>query len=94
MFPSSRFPGEIPFAFYDFSRRYGQENFRSAFGADFAVSLRERERPDDSLLLVTTRPRCAGCIHYGWNAGADFSSASSDVKALGAFFCNFVLRLV
>jgi hypothetical protein len=48
-FPSSRFPGEIPFAFYDFSRRYGQENFRSAFGADFAVSLRERERPDDSL---------------------------------------------
>jgi hypothetical protein len=48
-FPSSRFPGEIPFAFYDFSTRYGQENFRSAFGADFAVSLRERERPDDSL---------------------------------------------
>jgi len=55
-FPSSRFPGEIPFAFYDFSRRYGQENFRSAFGADFAFSLRERERPDDSLLLVTTGP--------------------------------------
>jgi hypothetical protein len=25
--------------------------------ADFAVSLRERERPDDSLLLVTTRPK-------------------------------------
>ena len=25
------------------------------------------------------------------NAGADFSSASSDFKALGAFFCNFVL---
>ena len=24
---------------------------------DFAVNLRERERPDDSLLLVTTRPR-------------------------------------
>jgi len=23
------------------------------------------------------------------NAGADFSSASSDVKALDAFFCNF-----
>jgi hypothetical protein len=42
-FPSSRFPGEIPFAFYDFSRRYGQENFRSAFGVDFAVSLREGE---------------------------------------------------
>jgi hypothetical protein len=27
------------------------------FAADFAASLRERERPDDSLLLVTTRPR-------------------------------------
>jgi hypothetical protein len=25
------------------------------------------------------------------NAGADFNSASSDFKALGAFFCNFVL---
>jgi hypothetical protein len=37
--------------------RYGQENFRSALGADFAVGLRERERPDDSLLLATTRPR-------------------------------------
>jgi hypothetical protein len=27
------------------------------FWRDFAVNLRERERPDDSLLLVTTRPR-------------------------------------
>jgi hypothetical protein len=24
-----------------------------------------------------------------WNAGADFSSASSDFRALGAIFCNF-----
>ena len=26
------------------------------------------------------------------NAGADFSSASGDLKALGAFFCNFLIH--
>jgi len=62
--PLARFSGEIPFAVSDFSRRYGQENFRPVFGAEVAVAF--------------------GC------GGADFSFASSDFKALGAFFCNFV----
>jgi hypothetical protein len=49
-FPSSRFTGEIPFAFYDFSRRYGQENFRSGFLAlNSPTTFLERVRPDDAL---------------------------------------------
>jgi hypothetical protein len=45
-------------------------------------------------------PRSEGPLALRWtddfvvaselrNAGADFSSASSDFKSLGAFFCNF-----
>ena len=30
-------------------------------------------------------------VAFEGNAGADFSSASSDFKSLGAFFCNFVI---
>jgi hypothetical protein len=29
-------------------------------------------------------------VAFEWNAGADFSSVSSDFKALGAFFCPLV----
>ena len=29
-------------------------------------------------------------LAFAWETGADFSSASSDFKSLGAFFCNFV----
>ena len=63
--PLARFSGEIPSRFCDFSRRYGQENFRPAFWRRGRRSVRLR------------------------GTGADFSFASSDFKALGAFFCNF-----
>ena len=49
-------PARFLSRFMIFQGVMGRKNFRIAFDADFAVSLRERERPDDSLLLVTTRP--------------------------------------
>jgi hypothetical protein len=37
----------------------------------------------------TERPNQMIALAFGWgNAGADFSFASSEFKALGAFFCN------
>jgi hypothetical protein len=62
------------------------------FGAEFAGNLLERVRPDDAFLLVTIQTPGKGepdVCAIGRNPGADFSSALRDIKALGAFFCNF-----
>jgi hypothetical protein len=66
------------------------------FGADFAGSPRRGERRNDALLLITTTTSRFSDIRMharsdGRKAGADFSSASSDFKSLGAFFCNFAI---
>ncbi len=79
--------GEIPFRFCDFSRLCSQENFPPPRAAHSLIpGAREsrrwalgRSQASQPIPANQTRP-----------AGADFSSASSDFKALGAFFCNFV----
>jgi hypothetical protein len=86
---------EILSPFCDFSRPCRQENFppRRAVHSLFRVCDRRR-RGSAGPLFAVDAPRRELAPRFPAGTGADFSPASSDFKALGAFFCNFVILAV
>jgi hypothetical protein len=89
------------FRFREFSRLCRQENIRPPSDCEFSArNAGGRDKGGKAVMPVPavlhalagpSEPRTPMDLAFGWGKrGADFSSASSDFKSLGAFFCNFV----
>ena len=93
--PVANLKTEILSPFRDFSRPCRQENFppRRAVHSLFRVCDRRR-RGSAGPLFAVDAPRRELAPRFPAGTGADFSPASSDFKALGAFFCTCVILAV